>query len=187
MRHATLAFLAFLCIATAACDAAAKPDRMVQVWTPTAASVLKADTRLPTGDVLTGKLDIQNFAPDIRFDPRDLENSVILFSASFMPIDPPGHQLRDDAIAAQAASVFESIKIQEKDDNTFEVHGFFRMNGQQRQLIFTMSVVPRARKDQRPALVFSGQFNAPVGNMAPQLGLPAQIPVVFHIETVPAG
>ncbi len=176
---------AILSLAIFAFAVTAQAQNTVQQWMPTKASVLKADTRFTTGDATVGKLQIQDFSPDIRFDPRDLDNSAVLLSAVFMPVTLPGNRAIDDDTRARAAAVFISSKIRQKSDNEFEVLGFFRMNGQQRQLVFRMDVVPTAQAAERPALIFSGQFNAPVGNMAPQLGLPAMIPVVFHVETVP--
>ena len=186
MRIVAVALLAWLALALTIGEAQARSARMVQPWTPTAASVLKADSGFPAGAIAQERMTIENFAPDIRFDPRDLDNSVIVFSASFMPRELPGRRAIDDDIRAQAQASFQSTKIQKKDDNTFEVHGFFRMNGQERQLIFKMNVIPAPAQNQQPALIFSGQFNAPVGNMASHFGLPAQIPVAFHVETVAA-
>lgn len=158
-------------------------ETAVQQWKGAAAK-LQVNTTFPTGEYAAPKVQIQNFTPDFRFDPRDLKNSQMMFTASFMPVELPGNRAIDDDIRAAAFATFTSTSMRQlRGDNDFEALGKLAMNGREIQILFPFTVTA-GTSAATPRLVFTSTFNAPVGTLAPQLGL-QQLPLVMHVEAVP--
>lgn len=167
-------------------NAQAKNDS-VQQWVQTKRVNMALRTDSPAGDYFVGKVNISNIAGDFRFDPRNLDDSRIMFAASFIPAEPPpGKRKIDEDVQRAASMLFESTKIRQTGDNAFEVLGMMKMNERAQQVIFPMTIAYGGVKQGQPALVFSGEMNAPVGQMAPELALPKYLPIQFAFETVAA-
>ena len=160
-------------------------DKAVQQWTQTKRADIAVRTDGIGGEYYVGKVDVQNISSDIRFDPRELDDSRISFGASFIPAAPPRLLDQDDAAKA-AAMLFESTEIKQTGDNTFQVTGTVYMNGRQLLATFPMTIAYAGQQQGQPALTFSGELVAPVGQMAPELGLPKFMPIRFALETTPA-
>ena len=166
--------------------AQAKNDS-VQQWVQTKRVNMAVRTDSPAGDYFVGKVNITNIAGDFRFDPRNLDDSRIMFAASFIPAEPPpGKRQIDEDVQRAAAMLFESTKIRQTGDNTFEVLGMMKMNERTQQVLFPLTIAYGGVKQGQPSLVFSGEMNAPVGQMAPELALPKYLPIQFAFETVAA-
>jgi polyisoprenoid-binding protein YceI len=175
-------FFTFIALAFLAAAPAAARDKLVQQWVPAAAS-LDVDIAYPSGAHAAGTLQVQNFTPDFRFDPRDLDNSVMSFTAFIMPARLPGNRDIDEQTRAEAGATFISTRIREKGRNEFEALGMFSMNGRSTQILFPFTVTPGPGDETR--LVFTARFNAPAGNLAPHFGIQSQVPLRMHVEATP--
>lgn len=163
--------------------AQAKNDT-VQQWMQTKRAEIAARTDGIGGKFFVDKVEVKNVSSDIRFDPRELDDSRISFAATFVPVAPK-RELDQDALNA-SAMMFESTEIKKTDDSTFLVTGTVHMNGRQLRATFPMTIAYSGEQKGQPALTFSGDLTVPVGQMAPDLGLPKFLPIRFAIETVAA-
>lgn len=167
-------------------NAQAKGDA-VQQWMQTKRANIAVRTDTPAKDYFVGKVNITNIASNIYFDPRKLDDSRVMFAATFVPSEPPpGQRKIDEEELRAAAMMFESESIRQTSDTTFDVLGIVNMNGRQHRVQFPMTIAYSGVKQGQPSLVFSGEMNAPIGQMAPELGLPKTLPIQFAFETVAA-
>lgn len=184
LRLLPVLFLAGMMLLWSAASAVAKTDG-VQRWAQSKA-VMEVDPKGLAGPAAAGQVNITDISSDIRFDPRELDDSSIAFSATILPTRLPGRRTIDERAQRAAAAVFQSEKIRQRDETTFEVIGFFKMNNVARQVIFPLTVSYGGTAQDAPALVFDAAFAAPVGKMAPELGLPVYLPLRLSITAVPA-
>ena len=166
--------------------AMAVADKPVQHWMQTKKSTIGANLDHPSAEIIVDNLNIKNFTADFHFDPRELKDSRVMLSASFLPVKLPGNRDIDEDAQRMAAGLFESDAITQTGDTTFTVRGQFKMNARQQQVIFPMQVAYGGKTDGVDTLVFSGTMQAPVGQMSPMLGLPKYVPVAFSVHAVPA-
>lgn len=173
--------LIYLAAAAAAGAAEKQAQRWAQSFDKTYMSVNAQD---PASAASVGRVNIKNISADIHFDPRDLKASRFWIGATFLPIAMPGNRPIDNSVLQEATGMFFSERIEKAGDNIFTVEGQFKLNGRMQPLRFPLSVT-FDKTSASPRLVFRGQFNAPVGQLSPALGLPTQVPVSFYVEADP--
>lgn len=161
-------------------------DDVVQQWMQTKRVTMAINQKWPTGQVFADQVNITNIASDIRFDPRNLDDSIVIFGASFLPVKLPGNRAVDEDAQRAASMLFQSDKIRQTGDTTFDVTGYVKMNERTQPVLFPMTVAYGGAQQGQPTLVFSGQMNAPIGQLAPELGLPKYLPITFAFETTAA-
>ncbi len=174
-----------LLIAPVLSNFAAAKDSGVQQWMQTSRATITINPKLPAGDVYADKIAISNVASDIRFDPRNLKDSRLMFGATFMPADPSSSVARKIE-PADGSGFFESQSIKQTSDTTFDVVGQFKMGNYTQPLSFPLTVSYAGNSAGQPVLVFSGEFTPPLGTMMPALGVSRYVPLAFSIETAPA-
>lgn len=157
-------------------------DKAVQQWVQTKRSTISINRELPKG--FSEQVSVNNLSSDIRFDPRELRDSQIMFGANFTPVTPPNGRALDEKEQAMTAGFFQSKEIKQTDDNAFEMTGTFSMGGKSHDLTIPFTVTYGGLRETKPVLVFNGTFSAALAQMAPGMGFPKFIPVAFSIETV---
>lgn len=185
LRRRLRLFVCALTLMAAGAANAAQDAPEAQRWIA-AQPVITLDEANPLSAPAYEKFTIHNVAADIHFDPRDLDDSRLIISASFQPRALPSGRAIDAAILQAGHAEFYSEKITETDDNVFQILGVFRMNNRVQRIVFPLTVTTETTDAAHPALVFSGSFNAPIGQSAPQFGLPAFIPLRLLAKAAPA-
>lgn len=160
-------------------------EKLAQHWAQSPRTAIAVNQQDQRAAPAIGKVTVSNVTTDIRFDPRDLRSSSFLMGATFLPNQLPGGQtLSHDELMRAGSGMFFSKEIKKKKDNQFEATGVFKLNGREQPMVIPLFVT-FDKNSTKPRLIFTGTFDAPIGQMVPNFGLPTVIPMQFYIDTDP--
>ena len=142
----------------------------------------KAQPWAPTGSVSItpaqpGTVSVENASADLRFDPRKLDESTLVITATYVP--QGGFGANEDSGDGQGMFVSKSIKQTGK--NSFTATGDFMMARNEKVPVTVPFTASFAKGQARPTLIIQGTFDAPLGQITPGLRFPSRVPMTFSM------
>ena len=142
----------------------------------------KAQPWAPTGGVTIspaqpGTVSVENASADLRFDPRKLDESTLVITATYVP--QGGFGANGDSSDGQGTFISKSIKQTGK--NSFTATGDFMMARNEKVPVTIPFTASFAKGQARPTLVIQGTFDAPLGQITPGLRFPSRVPMTFNM------